>query len=58
MLLTFKTGKSVANIDTHPGDWEGKPEGMKKWRKTEAKDYPWLVIAPNFIAERPSWIER
>ena len=54
----FKSAGSVLNIDTHPGDWKGRPEGETNWKETEAKDYPWLVIAPNFITKRPSWIER
>jgi hypothetical protein len=57
----FKLNGKVLNIDTNddnkPHSWKVSTNG-RYWRKVTSKDYPFQIIAPNFVTKRPSWIER
>jgi len=57
----FKMNDKILNINTNDDNrlnsWKGSING-RYWRHVVTKDYPSLIIAPNFVTKRSSWIER
>ncbi len=54
----IKNGDKIVNIDTHTDTWSATEIDSETKVNLTKKDYPWIVIAPNFNTLRPSWIER
>ena len=57
----FKLNGKILNIDTNDDNksysWKGSTNG-RYWKRVTSKEYPFQIIAPNFVTQRPSWIER
>jgi hypothetical protein len=60
-IIHFKTGSQSDYIYTDK-DWKAKywdPKNLESpWKTAITKKYRYEVLAPNFLTERPSWIER
>lgn len=62
-LTTYINGNNI-RFDTYSKErenntiWYSKPYGSDEWTKPSFKKYPYEIIAPNFLTNRPSWIER
>ncbi|MBZ0199728.1 MAG: beta-N-acetylhexosaminidase, partial [Ignavibacteriaceae bacterium] len=55
IISRIKQGKDYLIVQTNT-DWKTKVKN--EWMNAVSKNYPFLIIAPNFEAKRASWIER
>ncbi|MBI9072456.1 MAG: family 20 glycosylhydrolase [Melioribacteraceae bacterium] len=56
LIAEIKTGKETKKIISNKTWSVKKTKG--NWKKAKAKEFKYIIIAPNFETKRPGWIER
>lgn len=59
IIAEIKSGKETLELKTDESWWtKANSDKAEKWLPVRTKEYPHVIINPNFETDRPSWVER